>query len=78
MSALLHIRTELFKISQAEMARIAETTQATVSRWENGRSSPDLTHLERIRAAAQERGVKLKDAIFFAAPRARAREEGAE
>lgn len=51
-----------------ELATIASTTQATVSRWEKGELSPDLDQLAAIRAAVIERKLKWNDAWFFSVP----------
>ena len=65
MNRMLHIRKQVFGVTQAEMAVIAGTRQATVSRWEAGVLNPDLSHLQRIRDAACERGLEWNDAVFF-------------
>lgn len=65
MSPMQHIRKAIFRISQVEMASITATTQATVSRWEKGELVPDLTHMARIRDAAQDRGLNWSDDLFF-------------
>lgn len=62
------IRKTILDISQAELAAIAGTTQATVSRWEKGELQPDRTQLARIREAAMSRGVAWDDAWFFEMP----------
>lgn len=65
MNALRLIRTNVFRVTQVEMAEIAGTTQATVSRWESGALKPSLLQLKRIRAAAHRRILKWNDAWFF-------------
>lgn len=77
MSTLLHIRKDVLAISQAEMAAIARTSQATVSRWENGELQPDLRQMKRIRAFALERGLGWDDSLFFDLPPAPADAEEA-
>lgn len=77
MSTLLHIRKDVLAISQAEMAAIARTSQATVSRWENGELQPDLRQMKRIRAFALERGLSWDDSLFFDVPPAEAQAEEA-
>lgn len=59
------IRKSIFGATQAEFALIAGTTQATVSRWENGEGGPGLDELSRIRAEARQRGLDWSDAWFF-------------
>lgn len=68
MSTVQHLRKNILKISQAELAEVAKTTQATVSRWENGELSPDLDQLTRIREEVRKRGLAWDDAWFFEAP----------
>jgi len=67
MSAIRHIRKNVFAVTQAEFAAIAGVTQATVSRWENG-IAPSLSEMQAIRAAASERGINWDDSWFFEAP----------
>ena len=59
------IRLAVLDISQGQMAKIANTTQATVSRWEAGVLEPDRLQMEAIRAAALERGIDWQDNWFF-------------
>ncbi|KFB10365.1 helix-turn-helix domain-containing protein [Nitratireductor basaltis] len=72
MSTIKFIRKELLGVSQSHMAVIAETNQATVSRWENGDSSPNLEQLGKIRAAVKAAGKDWKDEWFFQSPEAAA------
>lgn len=65
MSVIRSIRTEVFRVSQAEMARIAGVTQPTVSRWEAGLISPNLDEITLIRAAAKQRRLKWRDNFLF-------------
>jgi transcriptional regulator with XRE-family HTH domain len=55
MNNIRFIRTKVFKVSQAEFARIAGTGQAVVSRWEQGETSPSLHQLRLIRDEAKSR-----------------------
>ncbi|MEN6306015.1 MAG: helix-turn-helix domain-containing protein [Armatimonadia bacterium] len=59
------IRKVVLGISQAEMASLTETTQATVSRWEKGELEPDRQQMGAIRAAAAARGIEWRDEWFF-------------
>ena len=68
MNSIAHIRQNIFKIPQASFAAIAETTQATVSRWENGELRPDQHEMTLIRAAAKEQGIAWDDSWFFETP----------
>ena len=65
MTPMQHIRKTILRISQSEMASIASTTQATVSRWEKGELVPDLAQMTRIREEAQVRGIEWNDGFFF-------------
>lgn len=65
MTPMQHIRKAILRISQSEMASIASTTQATVSRWEKGELVPDLAQMTRIREEAQARGIEWSDGFFF-------------
>jgi len=60
-----NLRTNVFRASQVEMARIAGVSQATVSRWEGGTQTPLSTALERIRAYARRRSIPWDDAWLF-------------
>lgn len=57
MNNIRFIRTKVFRVSQAEFARIADTGQAVVSRWENGEGSPSLMQLRLIREEAKRRAL---------------------
>jgi transcriptional regulator with XRE-family HTH domain len=63
-----HIRSKVFKLSQAPFAEVAGVTQPTVSRWERGEFPPNQDQLERIRRAALERALPWDDAWFFEVP----------
>jgi DNA-binding transcriptional regulator YiaG len=62
------IRKNILDLSQVEMAALTGTTQATVSRWENGELEPDRGQLAMIRAEAAARGVPWNDTWFFEVP----------
>jgi predicted transcriptional regulator len=72
MSELHHIRTEILKASQRELAAIAGVTQATVSRWETGELEPSRDELSRIRNEVMKRKLRWNDRWFFERPEARA------
>lgn len=59
------IRKTIFDVNQAQFGEIAGTTQASVSRWENGQQEPSLGEMDRIRAAAVDRGLRWDDRWFF-------------
>lgn len=59
------IRKHVFRSSQAAFAEVAETTQASVSRWETGKQEPSRDEMERIRSAALERNLPWDDRWFF-------------
>jgi predicted transcriptional regulator len=69
MNSLRHIRKAVLGISQADMAAVAEVSQGTVSKWENGELNPNRDEMARIRAAAMDRGLAWDDAWFFDEPR---------
>lgn len=68
MTPLLQIRTNVFGVSQSEMAEIAAVTQATISRWETGHHEPDRDALARIRDEAHKRRLPWDDSWFFDPP----------
>lgn len=68
MNAVRHIRENIFKLTQAPFAAIANVSQATVSRWETGELEPNRDNIERIHSAALERGLSLDYESFFKAP----------
>lgn len=68
MNPILHIRTKVLDLTQAEFARIAAVSQGTVSKWENGELRPDTAELSRIRDEARRRGVDWEDRWFWEAP----------
>lgn len=68
MTPIAFIRQNVFGVSQAAFAALADTTQPTVSRWENGELAPDALQMSRIRAAARERSLTLDDSWFFELP----------
>lgn len=65
MNAIRFIRCEVFRATQAEMAAIAGTQQATWSRWESDQLRPSLEHARRIRAEALRRGLAWDDSWLF-------------
>ena len=66
MNQMTFIRTEVFKLKQAEFACLARVGQATVSRWENGESFPSLDDLQTIRSEAAKRGIEWDHEWLFA------------
>lgn len=68
MNTVAHIRKTILGINQSALAAIAGATQATVSRWETGELSPDLSQLSAIREEVKRRGLQWNDAWFFEAP----------
>ena len=69
MRPIEHIRRNVFKSSQTAFADVAGTTQATVSRWENGELEPGREEMARIRNKAIEAG-EWDDRWFFEVPAA--------
>lgn len=68
MTPIAFIRQNVFGLSQAAFAALAETTQPTVSRWENGELAPDTNQCALIRRAAQDRSLAWDDRWFFELP----------
>lgn len=68
MNAMLHIRKNVLKLSQAAMAAVAKVSQGTVSKWETGELFPDRREMERIRTEALRRGFAWEDRWFFECP----------
>jgi len=68
MNAIRYIRKTVLGLSQGELARIAGTTQTTVSRWERGELEPSHGEMAAIRRHAIEKGTTWNDAWFFEAP----------
>ena len=68
MKPIEHIRKSLFEVSQTTFAEIAGTTQASVSRWEQGIQEPSQSEMERIRSEAVLRGIDWDDRFFFETP----------
>jgi transcriptional regulator with XRE-family HTH domain len=68
MNPLLHIRKNVFDVSQSKMALIAGVSQGTISRWESGEGAPDRYELGHIRQEASRRGLAWDDSWFFETP----------
>ena len=68
MKPIEHIRKRLFDVSQTAFGEIAGTTQASVSRWEQGSQEPSQSEMERIRNEAVLRGINWDDRWFFEIP----------
>lgn len=58
----------MLRLTQAELAKVADVAQSTVSKWENGQLEPSREELDRIRADAFERGLEWDDRWFFETP----------
>jgi DNA-binding transcriptional regulator YiaG len=64
--SIQHIRTKVFKLTQAKFAELIGIDQAMVSRWESERSEPGLTQMGKIRKLAKRRvGKGWKDSFFW-------------
>lgn len=50
MTPFKHLRKEVLKVTQQEIAEVTATTQATVSRWEKGDLFPNAKQLAALRA----------------------------
>ena len=68
MKPIEHIRKSIFDVSQTTFGEIAGTTQASVSRWEQGIQEPSQSEMERIRNEAALRGIEWDDRWFFETP----------
>lgn len=68
MTPMLHVRKTVLDLNQAELAKIAGTSQGTVSKWETGELEPDRDQLALIRAEIHRRGIDWDDRWFFEAP----------
>lgn len=68
MRPIEHIRRNVLRLSQVEMAELIGVTQPTVSRWENGEFEPSMAAMEIIRATARARKIRWSDRWFFETP----------
>jgi transcriptional regulator with XRE-family HTH domain len=68
MNSMAHIRKNIFKLTQPQMAAVACVAQSLVSRWETGDRFPDIQDMDRIRKHARSLGIKWDDSWFFEAP----------
>lgn len=68
MRQILFLRHKIFKANQAEFARMAQVSQATVSRWENGEGSPSLENIIALRKAAARKGIAWDHEWLFSPP----------
>lgn len=68
MGPIEYIRKQVLGVSQAEFARICETTQPTVSRWEAEELEPSRIEMARIRAAVKKSRKPWDDRWFFELP----------
>ncbi len=50
MTPFRRLRKEILKVTQAHIAEVTGTTQATVSRWESGELYPDARQLAALRS----------------------------
>jgi len=57
MNNIKFIRTQVFKVGQAEFASIVGLTQPAISRWEAGETSPTLEQVRMIREEAKRRAL---------------------
>jgi transcriptional regulator with XRE-family HTH domain len=66
---MLYLRKTVLKVTQSEMARITDASQATVSRWESGELEPDRRQLQAVRDAALAAGADWSDSWLLEAPK---------
>lgn len=69
MNPIVHVRTVVLGITQAELALIARTSQGTVSKWEAGELEPGRDHLALIRDEVLRRSRVWDDRWFFDVPK---------
>ena len=62
---LKRIRSEVFEETQVAFGIIAGVSQATISKWEKNKLSPELDQLAKIRKEAAKRGIPWQDEWFF-------------
>jgi transcriptional regulator with XRE-family HTH domain len=65
MNNMQRIRKDIFRETQEEFAKIAGTSQGTISRWETGNLDPTREQLARIRSKARRRKLPWNDTWFF-------------
>ena len=65
MNSIQHIRKNILRMTQGEMATAANVSQATVSRWESGELEPSIGEAAHILADAKRRGASLSPDDFF-------------
>jgi transcriptional regulator with XRE-family HTH domain len=64
----VYIRKHIFRApSQRQFSKMVGVSQPTVNRWEAG-IGPSQSAMEKIRAAAVDRGLPWDDRLFFEAP----------
>lgn len=67
MNPVKYIRTEVFGVSQSELARLLGRHHSRVNRWERAGYFP--THVQmRVRKLAMQRGIDWQDSWFFEIP----------
>ena len=67
MTPIEHIRRNVLRLTQAEMAALTGVHQATVSRWETGAAHIDAAAMAKVRERACETDG-WSDALFFSIP----------
>lgn len=65
---MLHVRKNVLRLTQAELAVVARVSQGTVSKWETGELEPGWDQLARIRAEIRRLELVWDDRWFFEAP----------
>lgn len=70
MNPLRYIRTELFGLSQIELAKALKMSQAAVSRLENGETVLGADVMTLIRNLARKKKITWDDSLFFDVPKA--------
>jgi transcriptional regulator with XRE-family HTH domain len=69
MNAIVKIKSVL-GATQADLARITDRNQATISRWEAGDGVPNLEDLRKLRAEFLDRGIEWSEEFWAGEPEA--------
>lgn len=68
MTPVEYIRTQVFGMTQAALANVLNTTQASISRWESQGYFPPEAQ-SKVREMARAKGLGWSDSWFFEVPK---------